>query len=51
MPIDGAVIDAKRPSPPSAVAANRTVIAASGFGAVGTQVAGSAGRSRGNGSS
>jgi hypothetical protein len=48
MLIDGVLLEAKCPSPPRAVGANRAVIAASRFGSVGTQVVASAGRSRGN---
>jgi hypothetical protein len=44
MLIDGVLVEAKCPSPPSAVGAHRVVIAATRSGLVGTQVAASAGR-------
>jgi hypothetical protein len=50
MLIDGVILEAECPSPPSAVGAQRAVIAASRSGSVGTQVAASAGRSRGTAS-
>jgi hypothetical protein len=46
MLIDGEILEAKCPSPPSAVGAHRAVIAASRSGSVGTQVVAPAGRSR-----
>jgi hypothetical protein len=48
MLIDGVIVEAKCPSPPRAVGANRAVIAASRSGSVGMRVGASAGRSRGN---
>ena len=50
MLIDGVILEAECPSPPRAGGADRAVIAASRFGAVGTQVAASAERSRGTAS-
>ena len=50
MLIDGVILEAKCPSPPRVGGAHRAVIAASRFGAVGTRVVASAGRSRGNAS-
>ena len=50
MRVDGVLLDARCPSPPSAVCAHRTAVAASRFGAVGTQVAAPQGRFRGNAS-
>ena len=48
MRVHGVFLDAKCPSPPSAVGSHRTVGAASRSGVAGTQVAASEGRFRGN---
>jgi len=50
MRVGGVFLDAKCPSPPSAVGSHRSVGAASRFGTVGTQAAASSGRFRGNAS-
>jgi hypothetical protein len=50
MLIDGVTLEARWPSPPSAVGAHRSVIAASRSGSVGTQGAASAGHFRGTAS-
>jgi hypothetical protein len=48
MRVDGVLLDARCLSPPSAVCAHRTAVAASRFGAAGTQVGAPEKRSRGN---